>query len=173
MGRYAHLGAFAVEGPRDIAIARATLAATGAESFESRAFSTLSGGEKQRVIIAAALAQITTEQAGSTALLLDEPTAALDLKYQLGVTRLLQSLHRERGLTIIVSTHDLGFASGLCATMMMLKSGRVLASGPTETVLTPSRIRELYDVDVEIARHQPTGHLTVIPVKVVERGPRP
>ncbi len=173
MGRYAHLGAFAVEGPRDIAIARASLAATGADSFESRAFSTLSGGEKQRVIIAAALAQITTEGAGSTALLLDEPTAALDLKYQLGVTRLLQSLHRERGLTVIVSTHDLAFASGLCATMVMLKSGRVLASGPTETVLTPGRIRDLYDVDVEIARHQPTGHLTVIPVRVVERGPQP
>ena len=171
MGRYAHLGAFAVEGPRDIAIARASLAATGVDAFESRQFSTLSGGEKQRVIIAAALAQITTDDSRSAVLLLDEPTAALDLKYQLGVARLLQSLHDERGLTIIVSTHDLAFAAGLCSTIVMLKRGGVMASGPSAEVLTPSRIRELYDVDVEVSRHPATGRLTVVPVRVVDSGP--
>jgi ABC-type cobalamin/Fe3+-siderophores transport system ATPase subunit len=174
MGRYAHLGAFAVEGPGDVAIARGALSTTGAEAFESRMFSTLSGGEKQRVIIAAAIAQISaaegTPQDGAV-LLLDEPTAALDLKYQLGVASLVQSLNHKRGLTVIVSTHDLAFAAGLCTTMVMLKAGKVMASGRTEEVLTPDRIRELYDVDVEIARHDGTGRLIVVPVGPTATGP--
>ncbi|MEO6213539.1 MAG: ABC transporter ATP-binding protein, partial [Vicinamibacterales bacterium] len=94
-------------------------------------------------------------------LLLDEPTAALDLKYQLSVGSLLRSLHRERRLAIIVSTHDLNFAAGLCQTLVMLKQGRVIASGPVDAVLTPARIRDLYDVDAEVIRHPRTGHLTV------------
>jgi iron complex transport system ATP-binding protein len=167
MGRYAHLGAFEVEGPADVAIARASLAATGADSFEARQFSTLSGGEKQRVIIAAALAQITDSSGTAprdAVLLLDEPTAALDLKYQLGVGSLLQTLHRDRGLTIVVSTHDLAFAAGLCDTIVMLKEGRVLAAGATAGVLTPARIRDLYDVDVDVTRHEATGRILVIPL---------
>jgi iron complex transport system ATP-binding protein len=157
MGRYPHLGAFAIEGPADVAVAREALAATGAAEFESRAFSTLSGGEKQRVIIAAALTQISTRDGAGSILLLDEPTAALDLKYQLAVAALLESLHRQRALTIVVSTHDLSFAARVCRTLVMLKNGRVLAAGPTETILTPERIRALYDVDVDVVRHGPAG----------------
>ena len=173
MGRYAHLGAFAVEGPRDVSIARAALAATGADAFESRLFATLSGGEKQRVIVAAAVAQITGADAlppGSAVLLLDEPTAALDLKYQLGIGRLLQSLQRDRGLTIVVSTHDLSFAAGLCRTIVMLKEGRVMAAGATDDVLTSARIRELYDVEVEVSRHAATGRITVLPLRPAGSG---
>src|SRR5687767_7787302 len=131
MGRYPHLGTFAVEGPRDLAFARSALDATGTAPLESRLFSTLSGGEKQRVIIAGALAQISGEQsgAGGEIVILDEPTAALDLKYQLGVASLLHRLHSARGLTIIVSTHDLAFAVRVCRTLVMLKEGRVIASG--------------------------------------------
>jgi iron complex transport system ATP-binding protein len=173
MGRYAHLSAFAVEGPRDVAIARAALAATGADTFESRMFSTLSGGEKQRVVIAGAVAQITGDGGADRGaiLLLDEPTAALDLKYQLGLATLVQSLHRERGLTVIVSTHDLAFAASLCHSIVMLKAGSVMAAGATPDVLTPGRIRELYDVDVEIAHHAATGRLMVIPVRPSVTGP--
>jgi len=172
MGRSAHLGAFEIEGPRDVAIARAALDSTGAGAFESRLFSTLSGGEKQRVVIAAAIAQITgDDRPDGAVLLLDEPTAALDLKYQLGVASLLQALQRERRLTIVVSTHDLGFAAGLCRTIVMLKSGRVMAAGPADEVLTPARVRALYDVDVEIARHPGTGRITVVPLAAVETGP--
>jgi iron complex transport system ATP-binding protein len=173
MGRYAHLGAFAVEGPDDIDIAREALAATGAGTFEDRLFSTLSGGEKQRVIVAGALAQISTRAAPSSPpalLLLDEPTAALDLKYQLGVVSLLQRLHRERHLTIVVSTHDLSLAAALCQTIVMLKEGRVLAAGPSGEVLTSSRVRDLYDVDVEIARHAGTGRVMVVPLGAVDTG---
>ena len=171
MGRYAHLGAFAVEGPRDLSIARDALAATGAGELEARAFSTLSGGEKQRVIIAAALAQITGDDPRHAVLLLDEPTAALDLKYQLGIAELLRLLHRHRGLTIVVSTHDLSLAAGLCDTLVMLKSGTVATAGPSAEVLTAANIRELYGVDVEVARHRTTGRLAVTPIRVIESGP--
>ena len=169
MGRYPHLGAFALEGPADIAVAREALAATGTRHLEGRAFSTLSGGEKQRVIIAAALAQISRSHTPGAAsrtrvLLLDEPTAALDLKYQLQVAGLLRALHSEHDLAIVVSTHDLNFAAGLCRTVIMLKEGRVLASGALNEVLTPARIRELYDVDAEVTRHPRSGYLMVTPL---------
>jgi len=171
MGRYPHLGAFALEGPSDIAVAREALRATGTHGLEARPFSTLSGGEKQRVIIAAALAQITTtavaagfRRPDTRILLLDEPTAALDLKYQLEVALLLKSLHKSHDLAVIVSTHDLNFAASLCRTLVMLKDGRVLAAGTVDEVLTPARIRELYEVDAEVARHPRSGHLRVTPL---------
>jgi iron complex transport system ATP-binding protein len=156
MGRYAHLGTFAIEGPADLAIARAALEATGVATLETRMFSTLSGGEKQRTIIASALAQISDSRRSSRGreiLILDEPTAALDLKYQLGVASLLHDLHSDRGSTIVVSTHDLAFAARVCRTLVMIKDGRVLASGAVDDVLTSGRVRELYDVDVDVVRH--------------------
>jgi iron complex transport system ATP-binding protein len=174
MGRYPHLGAFAIEGPADLAAAREALAATGAAPLEGRMFSTLSGGEKQRVIIAAALTQIAGGPEGAaqgSVLLLDEPTAALDLKYQLAVASLLESLHATRRLAIVVSTHDLSFAARICRTLVMLKDGRVLATGPTADVLTPERIRALYDVDAEVVRHRGSG-LIVVPLAPAA-GPRP
>ena len=172
MGRYPHLGAFALEGPSDIAISREALRATGTHDLEARPFSTLSGGEKQRVIIAAALAQITptaVEADFKRILLLDEPTAALDLKYQLEVASLLKSLHRSHALAVIVSTHDLNFAASLCRTLVMLNDGRVLAAGPVDDVLTPARIRELYEVDAEVLRHPRSGHLRITPLAREDR----
>ena len=173
MGRYPHLGAFAVEGPADIDIAREALMATGASAFEDRLFSTLSGGEKQRVVIAGALAQITRAHDrgdGTAILLLDEPTAALDLKYQLGVASLLQRLHRERGLTVVVSTHDLSLAAALCTTIVMLKQGAVSACGAVDEVLTTSRVRDLYEVEVDIFRHGLTRRLMVVPIATIDAG---
>jgi iron complex transport system ATP-binding protein len=171
MGRYAHLGTFAVEGPADLAIARAALESTGVGMLESRMFSTLSGGEKQRVIIASALAQISTRGRSSHAgeiLILDEPTAALDLRYQVAVASLLRALHAERGLTIVVSTHDLAFAARICRTLVMIKDGRVLTSGPAGDVLTPERVRDLYGVTVRIVQH---GDLRlVVPLERADPG---
>ena len=167
MGRYPHLGAFEVEGPEDLAIARSALGATGTQHLAPRLFNTLSGGEKQRVVIAGALAQ------RPDFLLLDEPTASLDLAYQLEIRSILQKLNRERGLTIVVSTHDLNFAAGLCRDLVLLHQGRVLASGPTPAMLEPSLIRKLYGVDVDITANARTGHLTVIPVARAHEAPRP
>lgn len=171
MGRYPHLGPFQIEGPDDFAIAREALAATGTLALQDRAFETLSGGEKQRVIIAAALAQIDATRdrpadapAGESILLLDEPTAALDLAYQLELAALLRDLQRRLPITAVVSTHDLNFAASVCATLVLLKSGEVIAAGPTEAVLTRTNVRALYGVDADIHRHDATGRLVVVPI---------
>ncbi len=158
MGRYPHLGAFQIEGPGDVAIARAALEATGTLALENRPFSTLSGGEKQRVVIASALAQ------SAEIMLLDEPTASLDLGYQLEVASLLGRLHREGGLTVVVATHDLNFAAGLCEHLVLLRAGRVMAAGPTRDVLDRDTIRALYGVEADVSFHERAGHMMVVPL---------
>ena len=158
MGRYPHLGAFELEGAGDLAIARDALAATGTSALEARRFATLSGGEKQRVVIASALAQ------AADILLLDEPTASLDLGYQLDIATLLGRLNRERGVTMIVSTHDLNLAAALCTELVLLKDGRVIAAGSTHDVLTRRNVRALYGVDADVVDHPRAGHLTVVPL---------
>jgi len=159
MGRHPHLGLFEVEGPADVATARDALTVVSAAHLETRDFMTLSGGEKQRVIIAAALAQATD------VLLLDEPTSSLDLGAQLEIAQLLAQLNAERGVTIVVSTHDLALASGVCRELVMLRHGRVVARGPTATVLSSANVRALYDVDADVHVHAGTGHLVVVPLK--------
>lgn len=158
MGRYPHLGSFELEGASDLAIAHDALAATGTASLASRAFDTLSGGEKQRVVIASALAQ------ASDVLLLDEPTASLDLGYQFEIATLLTLLNRERGTTMVVSTHDLNLAAALCADVVLIKEGRVIAQGPTAVALTASSIRALYGIEADVQFHSAAGHLTVVPI---------
>jgi iron complex transport system ATP-binding protein len=158
MGRYPHLGPFELEGPSDLAIARDALTATGTLDLADRAFATLSGGEKQRVVIAAALAQ------GSDVLLLDEPTASLDLGYQLEITALLARLNRERGMTLVVSTHDLNLAAALCTELTLIRRGRVIARGVPGDVLTESNVRALYDVEAEIVFNRRAGRVTVVPL---------
>jgi iron complex transport system ATP-binding protein len=158
MGRYPHLGAFELEGPDDLRIARDSLAATGTAAFEPRPFATLSGGEKQRVVIASALAQ------ASEILLLDEPTASLDLGYQFDIIDLLARLNRDRGTTMVVSTHDLNLAASLCSELVLLRRGQVLASGPTADVLTHANMRALYGVDADVSINPRTHRLTVVPV---------
>ena len=169
MGRYPHLQAFQLEGPADIEIARRALAATGTAELEGRSFRTLSGGERQRVVMAAALAQFDPAPAAGEAdaarvLLLDEPTSSLDLAFQLETAALLERLNRERGTTIVVCTHDLNFAAGLCHELVLLREGRVAAAGPTETVLTPATIGAVYDVVADVHLHAALGRLTVVPL---------
>jgi iron complex transport system ATP-binding protein len=147
MGRYPHLGPFEVEGPADLAAARAGLAATGTAHLEARMFQQLSGGEKQRVVIASALAQLDDGE-GARLLFLDEPTASLDLKYQLEVAALLRRLHQSAGATIVLSTHDLRFAAAVCTEIVLLSAGRVLAQGPPAAVLTPAAIATLYGIEL-------------------------
>jgi iron complex transport system ATP-binding protein len=192
MGRYPHLGAFEIEGPRDIAVIEETLASTGTLHLKDRPFATLSGGEKQRVVIAAALAQISrddgnfrlprperadaashasrrqAEESSSGYLLLDEPTASLDLGYQLEVIALLQRLHAERRVAIVISTHDLSLAGTLCESLTLIRDGAIVADGPTDEVLTPENVRSLYGVEADIIRHA-SGHRVVIPIRRTDR----
>ena len=159
MGRHPHLGAFQLEGPDDLAIARESLAATGTARLAHRSYTTLSGGEKQRVVIASALAQ------KPTVLLLDEPTASLDLGYQLEIASLLKELNRERRVTMVLATHDLNLAASLCDTLVLLREGQVLMQGPTREVLTSATVKQLYGVIADVSFHERAGHITVIPVQ--------
>jgi iron complex transport system ATP-binding protein len=160
MGRYPHLGAFEIEGPADIAAIEETLTSTGTLHLKDRLFATLSGGEKQRVVIAAALAQIA---GGGGFLLLDEPTASLDLGYQLEVAGLLRRLHEERGVSIVISTHDLGLAGTLCDRLLMIRAGEVVADGDTDQVFTAENVRTVFGVEAEIIQ-RPSGQRVVVPI---------
>jgi iron complex transport system ATP-binding protein len=172
MGRYSHLGAFELEGPEDFAAARRAMRATGTAPLEMRPFASLSGGEKQRVIIASALAQLDRgddrpqgDGNGASYLLLDEPSASLDLGFQLELVALLKQLRRDRHLGIVVSIHDLNIAAALCSRLVLMRQGRVLAAGPTADVLTPTHIRMLYGVEAEVTTHGLAGHLVVVPLR--------
>jgi iron complex transport system ATP-binding protein len=159
MGRHPHLGAFELEGPSDLALARQALVSTGTEHLAGRAYMTLSGGEKQRVVIASALTQTPD------VLLLDEPTASLDLRYQLEIASLLTRLNRDRGVTMVLATHDLNLAAALCDRLILMRDGHVLTQGPTREVLTADTIQRIYDVDADVSFHAAAGHVTVTPLR--------
>ena len=112
---------------------------------------TLSGGEKQRVVIASALTQ------APDVLLLDEPTASLDLGYQLEVAALLARLNRDRGVTMVLATHDLNLAASLCDRLVLMRDGRVLRPRADARRADGATIRQLYDVDadVQLSRRPP------------------
>ncbi len=159
MGRYPHLGPFQVEGPDDLAAVRTALEATGTDHLAARPFSTLSGGEQQRVAIASALAQLDPGRAPSTdsrLLLLDEPTASLDLRYQIEVAGLIARLHadaRAAGspIAVVTSTHDLRFAASVCTTVVLLRAGAVVAAGRPIDVLTAAAVAEVYGLPQDVA----------------------
>jgi iron complex transport system ATP-binding protein len=97
-------------------------------------------------------------------LLLDEPTASLDVHYQIEVASLIERLNRGRRLTVVVSTHDLNFAAAVCDELILLRAGEVLASGRTDVVLTREAVRALYGVDADVRFHEGAGHMTVVPL---------
>lgn len=158
MGRHPHLGVFELEGPRDFDIAHEAMVSTGTDHLGDRAYMTLSGGEKQRVIIASALAQ------QPAVLLLDEPTASLDLGYQVEIASLLRQLNRERSVTMVMATHDLNLAASICDTLVLMRDGRIQSYGATSDVLDSDAVRRLYGVDADVRFHDDAGHLVVVPV---------
>jgi iron complex transport system ATP-binding protein len=123
-------------------------------------FHELSGGEKQRGRHRAALGA-----SPPLSLLLDEPTASLDLGYQLEISSLCGRLNQEHGVTMAISTHDLNLAASICRELILMRDGRVLAAGPTAEVLTPDNVKRLYDVEADVQVNDATGHMTVVPVR--------
>lgn len=147
MGRTPHLSRWSAEGPNDEAIARRALAMTNTAHLAHRAASSLSAGEYQRVLLAAALAQ------EPAVLLLDEPTAHLDIHHQVEVMHLMDHLRREQGITVVSVLHDLNLAALFCDRLMLLKEGRIHAMGPPWHVLTEHNVRDVYGCSVEIFAH--------------------
>lgn len=169
MGRYPHLRPFELEGPDDLDIARRALDATGTAHLEARPFRALSGGERQRVAIASALAQFDTGISNlGRVLLLDEPTASLDLAAQLETMALIARLSAEQRTTVVLCTHDLNLAARLCDQLVLLREGTVAAAGRTDQVLTRDTIAAVYDVDADVHRHEATDQLTVLPLRTKE-----
>ena len=140
MGRSPHKKSLEPDNSEDYDIVNESLEKVGMLGFKNRSFSTLSGGEQQRVILARALAQQTP------CLILDEPTNHLDIKYQLSLLNIVKSLN----LTIISAIHDLSIASMYCDRLFVMKNGRIVGMGTPQEVLTKEFIKEIYDIDVEI-----------------------
>ncbi|RLC73697.1 MAG: ABC transporter ATP-binding protein [Chloroflexi bacterium] len=132
---------------RDKDIVAEVILSFGLEELASREFNELSGGEKQKVLLARALAQ------APEVLLLDEPTSNLDLKHQLEVMELIRSLARERGIVVIMAIHDLNLASRFSDRLIFLREGKVFAAGSPEEVLTPENIKEVYGVRALVMNH--------------------
>ncbi len=139
MGRAPHASGM-FESPDDAARTRAAMEETDCARFASRDFRTLSGGEKQRVVLAAALAQ------DARAILLDEPASSLDPKHQVAVHELLAARARA-GRLVVAATHDLRLAARTCTRIVVLREGRVEADGPPREALEPATFSRVFEVD--------------------------
>ena len=151
MGRFPHLKRLQFEGEKDLEIAGKALAATDSMTLAHRSIHDLSGGEKQRVLIARALAQ------EPRVILLDEPTSFLDLKHKRDIFRLVSSLSRERRLSVVLISHDIDLAAGHCHRIVLLKDGCIHTAGRPEEVLTPSNLETVYGCPVLVDQNPVTG----------------
>ncbi|MBA2712791.1 MAG: ABC transporter ATP-binding protein [Rubrobacteraceae bacterium] len=155
MGRSPHKGLFERETAGDLEIVEDSLARVGMLPFAGRQFRTLSGGEKQKILVARALAQ------RAKLLVLDEPTTHLDVGHQLEVLELVKNLR----VSTLAALHDLNLAALFCDRLHVLHGGEIFASGSPEEVLTPRLIREVYGVASEVDIHPATGkpHVVFVP----------
>jgi len=161
IGRTPHKRAFDRDDSADRAIVDLAMAQVGCADLADRGFNTLSGGEKQRVLIALAVAQ------GADHLILDEPTNHLDIRYQVEILELVAGL----GITVLAAIHDLSLAALFCDTVHLIAGGKLVASGPPEAVLTAGRIRAAYGSDVLVIQHPETGTPHLIPRRARVAGP--
>ncbi len=158
MGRTPHLPFWAGESKHDCEIAWATMKRTQVESLYDRRAAELSGGEQQRVVIARALTQ------EPAALLLDEPTAHLDLRFQMGVLELIQSLAAEHGLAILMTMHDLNQAAVYADRVALMQQGEIVAQGDAREVFTVEQLSQVYGVRVAVSEHPAHGTPLVAPI---------
>ena len=161
MGRYPHLGAWQREGSADEAAIAAALRRCDVAHLAERRLQNLSGGERQRARIARALAQ------SPDTLVLDEPTAALDLGHEMALFELLEELRTTMGVTIVAATHNLNLSARFASQLLLLRDGRSCADGPAAKVLTSPRVREVYGWPVRITEHPGPGPDTGSPQIVV------
>jgi len=150
MGRYAHLGPFAFESHDDYQITLASMRLAGAEHLAQRPVTQLSGGEKQRLLIARALAQ------QPRLLLLDEPTAHLDIAHQAEIMRLLSALPAQSGIGILAALHDLNLASRHCDRLVLIHHGQVAAEGAPRDVITSDNMLRIYGAQAQIVEDAAT-----------------
>ncbi len=155
LGRNPHLGFLRGEGSRDFAIAWQAMERTGVAPLAERRMSELSGGEKQRVTIARVLAQ------EPQIILLDEPTANLDINHQIEILHLIKGLCQEKKLAVLIAIHDLNLAAQYCDRLLLISRGQLHSEGTPREVITASNIREVYGVESIIYPH-PENELPVV-----------
>ena len=158
MGRAPHVEGFRLEGPHDLEAAQLAMEATRVSGLAGRRFDGLSSGERQRVVVARALAQ------EPELLLLDEPAAFLDIKHETLLYDLLIEMNTERGLTVVSVLHDLNLAALYFERVAMLQAGRLVALGTPEEVVTYQRVREVFGTEVYVERNALTGRPNVLPL---------
>ena len=158
MGRAPHVAGFRLESAADLDAAEAAMRATGTAELADRQFDHLSSGERQRVCIARALAQ------EPELLLLDEPSAFLDLRQTTAVYGILRRLNRGRRTTVIAVLHDLNLVSLYFDRVVMMKGGSVSAVGRPSEVLTYANVRDVFETDVYVDRNTVTGTLIILPL---------
>jgi len=159
LGRTPFMKPFRDSSATDRDVIATTMDTVGIKHLEGRCFSELSGGERQKVVLAMALAQETE------LLLLDEPTAHLDISHQVEILELLADMNQKGHLTIIAAMHDLNLASAYFRRLVLLKDGAIIADGSPEQVLTSGTIAMAYSVPVHIQKHPVTGapYVVVLP----------
>jgi len=151
MGRSPYLGHLMFESPKDLEIAKRAMEWTEILPISQRPIDELSGGERKRVYIARALAQ------EPEVILLDEPTTNLDIHHQVESLDLVLSLNREKGLTILMASHDLNLASEYSDRLILLQHGRIFHMGPPEEVMTQENIEKVYGCQVWVDRNPVSG----------------
>jgi iron complex transport system ATP-binding protein len=154
-GRFANGSAFGWESEEDATAAKRALNECELDGFEDRLMNELSGGERQRVVLARALAT------GAKILLLDEPTANLDLAHQASMFRLVREKCGKDGYSAVVITHDLNLAAEFADRIIILSRGRIHAIGPPEEVLRDGSLKEVFDVNVLLDRNPASGNVRV------------
>lgn len=157
-GRFAGGSAFGLETAEDLELAKRALRECDLRNYDNRLMNELSGGERQRVVLARAIAT------DASILLLDEPTANLDLAHQAMMFRLVRRRRREAGKPAIVITHDLNLAAEFADKIMLLKHGKIFAAGPPAEVLTESNIRDVFGVTALLDTHPANGNVRVTAV---------
>jgi len=151
MGRYAYQGRWAAPSDRDAAAVEEALRSTHLEDLRGKKIAQLSGGERQRVFIARALAQ------DAPLLILDEPSAHLDIGYQVEIYGLLKELQAARARTILAAEHNINLAAAHADRVLFLKDGRVEALGPPRELVARDVIRRVFDAEVDIRTNRATG----------------
>ena len=158
MGRNPHLGLLQWEGRKDVELCQRAMELTETWEFAHRQVSSLSGGELQRVFIARALAQETP------VLILDEPTAHLDISFQTGIFDTVERVRRSTQVTVLVAMHDLTLAAQYCDRIAALHQGGILAVGRPSEVLTEGLMSRVFGAPVSIVEHPVHGTPVVLPV---------
>ena len=157
MGRFPYLQGIQIYAPEDEKVVDACIDLLDIREFRDRSYGELSGGEKQRVLIASALAQ------EPRILLLDEPTSALDLHHQIGIYQILKRLQTENDLTVVVVTHDINLASQFCNRMLLMNHGMIVRDGTPDEVLQFNILQEIFGVKVYIDINPMTDSIYILP----------